>query len=95
MPLAQQLALFLNAEAIAGPHGAGLTHIAWCRPGTKVTKFFPDPDAGRKVRNASSDFWLISCQRKLNHSCHFGGPVKNIADGFTIPRETLISALDA
>jgi hypothetical protein len=95
MPLAQQVALFLNAEAIAGPHGAGLTHISWCRPGTKVTEFFPDPDAGRKVRNASSDFWLISCQRKLNHSCHFGGPVRNIADGFTIPRETLIGALEA
>jgi hypothetical protein len=95
MPLPRQAALFLNAEAVAGPHGAGLTHIAWCRPGTKVTEFFPDPAAGRRVRNASSDFWFISCQRKLSHGCHFGGPVKNIWDGFTIPHETLTQALEA
>ncbi len=93
MPLARQVALFINAEFVAAPHGAGLTHIAWCKPGTRVAEFFPEPRAGRKVRNYLPDFWCISSQRGLSHSCHFGAPVETRADGFRIPREALAQAL--
>ena len=96
MPLARQVALFLNAEAVIGPHGAGLTHAAWCKPGTKVARILPDPGIGarRKAKNASSEYWFISWQRKLKYSGHFGGPAKTICDSFTIPPETLIQAVD-
>ncbi|MEO0469435.1 MAG: glycosyltransferase family 61 protein [Bacteroidota bacterium] len=40
LPLADQIALFAQAEAVVAPHGAGLTHLSWCRPGTKVIEFF-------------------------------------------------------
>lgn len=36
----EQMAMFAEAEAIVAPHGAGLTHLAFCRPGTKVVEFF-------------------------------------------------------
>ena len=36
LSLAQQVEAFSNAEIILGPHGAGLTNIMFCNPGTKV-----------------------------------------------------------
>lgn len=96
MPIARQVALFLNAEAVTGAHGAGLAHISWCRPGTKVVEFFPSPvGANRRVKNATANFWFISMQRGLDYRCHFAGPVETRSDGFVIPRETLIRALEA
>jgi len=41
LPMARQVQFFRQAEAIIGPHGAGLAHTAWCKPGTKVIEFFP------------------------------------------------------
>jgi capsular polysaccharide biosynthesis protein len=36
----EQVALFSEAEAIAGPHGAGLSHILFA-PGVKTLEIFP------------------------------------------------------
>lgn len=36
MPLSQQINWFAQAEAVCALHGAGLTNLLWCRPGTKV-----------------------------------------------------------
>ena len=38
--VAEQIALFSQAEAIAGCHGAGLTNLIFCQPGTKAIEFF-------------------------------------------------------
>ena len=40
-PMAQ-IALMRDAAVIAGPHGAGLSNIIFCAPGTKVCEIFPD-----------------------------------------------------
>lgn len=40
MPLDKQLRLFASAEAIAGPHGSGLTNMLFCPPGAKVVELF-------------------------------------------------------
>jgi len=37
----QQVVLFREARAVIGPHGAGMTNIAFCRPGTLVYELFP------------------------------------------------------
>lgn len=34
--VAEQIALFLNAEVIIAPHGAGLANLVFCQPGTQV-----------------------------------------------------------
>ncbi|RKN85323.1 glycosyltransferase family 61 protein [Paenibacillus ginsengarvi] len=40
MPLTEQIRLFASAEAVAGPHGAGLTNTVFCNPGTRVIEMF-------------------------------------------------------
>ena len=37
----QQVGMFAEAEAVVAPHGAGLTNLAFCAPGTKVIELFP------------------------------------------------------
>lgn len=37
----QQIGMFADAEAVVAPHGAGLTNLTFCAPGTKVIELFP------------------------------------------------------
>ena len=39
LPIPDQIALFRDAEAIAGLHGSALTNLLWCTPGTLVVEF--------------------------------------------------------
>jgi capsular polysaccharide biosynthesis protein len=36
----EQIDMFHDAEVVVGPHGAALTNITFCRPGTKVLEMF-------------------------------------------------------
>ncbi len=96
MPIARQVALFLNAEAVVGPHGAAFAHASWCGQGTKIVEFIPSPDPRRKTTRplANSDFWFIALQRNLDYQCYLAGQVQR-EDAFTIERDLLIHALDA
>lgn len=38
----QQVELFSNAEIVVGAHGAGMTNIMFCRPGTKIFEIFQE-----------------------------------------------------
>lgn len=40
LSLLEQVALFYNAEYVVAAHGAGLTNLIFCRPGTKVVEIF-------------------------------------------------------
>ena len=95
MPIARQVQHFRQAEAIVGPHGAGLAHTAWCKPGTKVIEFFPGLGGPRTVKNAGTGMWLIAAQRALDYSCYLAGPPETREDAFTIPEDLLLRALKA
>lgn len=41
LPLARQVALFREASVVMAAHGAGLSHIIHCRPGTLVIELMP------------------------------------------------------
>ena len=41
LPVARQFALFRRARLVIGPHGAGLTNIVACEPGTHVYELVP------------------------------------------------------
>ena len=40
LPYREQVAAFAAASHVVGPHGAGLTNVALCRPGTQVLEIF-------------------------------------------------------
>lgn len=40
LPVQDQIALFDSAEVVVAPHGAGLTNITFCQPGTHVLEMF-------------------------------------------------------
>ena len=42
LSMPDQIALFRDAEAIAGLHGSALTNLLWCSPGTSVLEFAPE-----------------------------------------------------
>ena len=42
LTIAQQIRLFKDAEAICTIHGAALTHLVWCAPGTRVLELVAD-----------------------------------------------------
>lgn len=68
MPLAEQVALFHQAECVIGPHGAGLTNLAFCRPGTKVIEL------GTPFRPWTC-FYEIAHHRQLDYHLHMASPV--------------------
>lgn len=41
LTLDEQIARFREARAVAGVHGAALTNLLWCAPGTRVIEFMP------------------------------------------------------
>ncbi len=96
LPLSQQVALFRNAEAIIGPHGAAFGNAIWCRPGTSIIEFIPRPNPGRRTTRplANSDFWFIALQQGLHYRCALAGMVQD-SDAFEIPDQLLLQALDA
>ncbi len=95
LPMAQQVQFFRQAEAVVGPHGAGLAHTAWCKPGTKVIEFFPGLGGPRVVKNAGTGMWLIAAQRAHDYSCYLAGPPESREDSFAIQEDLLLHALDA
>jgi capsular polysaccharide biosynthesis protein len=42
-PLAEQASMFASAELVVAPHGAGITNMVFCRPGTPLVELFPPP----------------------------------------------------
>jgi len=42
LPIPDQIALFRDAEAIAGLHGSAFTNLLWSSPGTRVLELVPD-----------------------------------------------------
>jgi hypothetical protein len=67
MPLAAQVAAFRRAECVVAPHGAGLTNLAFCRPGTRVLEI------GTPYRPWTC-FWEIAHHRGLAYHLHLARP---------------------
>lgn len=62
MPLKKQLKIFFNAQVIVSPHGAGLTNLVFCNPGTRVVELF-------SPNFLEPHYWLISQLLHLDY--HF------------------------
>ena len=64
LTMADQITLFQGAEFIIGPHGAGLSNLLFCAPGTKVIEFMPAVEM-------RPFFWIISQKLDLVHGLQF------------------------
>lgn len=57
-----QVALFANASAIIAPHGAGLSNLVFCKPGTHVLELF-------NKTLATHAFYTVALFGGLDYSC--------------------------
>jgi capsular polysaccharide biosynthesis protein len=94
LSLAEQIALFRSAEAVVGPHGAGLVSTLYCRPGTKVIELWP-----LGFRHVSP-FWNIASLAGLNYAmciCSAGLDARGQFDrrGMTVDLALLDAAIRA
>jgi capsular polysaccharide biosynthesis protein len=60
LPLLEQISLMAHAEVVIVPHGAGLTNIIFCKPGTKVIELL-SPHAVNVM------YWTLSNQVGLDY----------------------------
>jgi len=65
LSVADQVRLFRGADTILAPHGAGLTNLGFCRPGTRVLELLPDSYCNWCFRN-------LSGLMQLNYDCILG-----------------------
>lgn len=67
--VADQCALFGSADVIVAPHGAGLTNLLFCRPGTAVVELFPPT-------YINPCYWVLSDHLGLRyHACWGEGEI--------------------
>lgn len=59
LTLTEQILLFNNADIVVGEHGAGLSNILFCKPGTQVIELFHD--------FVAMDFWYSSSLFNLKY----------------------------
>ena len=50
IPLWQQIALVYSAKVVAGPHGAGLSHLIFAKSGAKIIEIIPIKDGVYQLR---------------------------------------------
>ncbi|MBC8049790.1 MAG: DUF563 domain-containing protein, partial [Chitinophagales bacterium] len=73
---------------------AGLAHIAWMRPGAKVTEFFPAATGPYGApKNATANFWIISNQQGLDYAAYEAAAQTSRHDLFEIPLDLMGLAL--
>lgn len=64
---ADQIAHFRAANRVVAVHGAGLTNLIFCSPGTKVIEVFPE-------NFIKSPYWWLAQQLDLDYRPVIGGP---------------------
>ncbi|TQL69432.1 uncharacterized protein DUF563 [Nocardioides albertanoniae] len=60
LSVAEQARVFGAVDIVVAPHGAGLTNLVFCRPGTRVVELFPDtyvkPDFYLRSKHLDADY---------------------------------------
>lgn len=61
LPVVRQIAIFRRARLVIGPHGAGLSNIAFCEPGSHVYELlpnhFPNLCFNRLAQSGRLNYW--------------------------------------
>jgi len=91
---AEQVKLFGEAAVVAGPHGAALTNLLFCPPGTRVLEIFPQ-DAGTlpfAMLSAVRQHHYTVCVGEAPHLTSIPGIDGNRAD-FNLKSDILAASL--
>lgn len=59
--IGEVIKIMSKAEIVVGPHGAGMSNIAFCRKGTQIIEFFS--------QHISKEYWLFSESLGFDYSC--------------------------
>lgn len=70
MPVRDQAQLFNDCAVIVSAHGAGLSNLVFCEPGTKVLEIFPE-------NYSTSNFFALSSAMELDYLCAVGKSIKS------------------
>jgi len=73
LTVAEQAKLFFSSSVIVAQHGAGLTNLVFCQPGTKVLEIFTPSWV-------NPCYWRLSHVLRLDHRCMMGDPVEGTLD---------------
>jgi len=65
LPFAEQVKLFASAEIVVAPHGAGLSHLAFCKKGTPVLEMFAPS-------YTHTCYWQVAAAAELSYHYLFG-----------------------
>ena len=74
MSIQEQMKTFAEASQVMAAHGAGLTNLLWCQPGTKVIEINQKSEIHKKV------YPVLSHHLGLEHKLY-------LADVVPIPKE--------
>jgi len=95
LPIRDQIATVRNADVVVAEHGAGLSHIVFCRPGTVVVEL-----ASPYWRNPC--FWLLAGQVECEYAIvtslrvnrHASAGICNSVRDFVVDVEELEAVLE-
>jgi capsular polysaccharide biosynthesis protein len=65
LTVAEQRRCFREAAVVVAPHGAGLTNLVYCQPGTRVLEFMPP-------RYVDLSFWCFTSHLRMVHGVLMG-----------------------
>lgn len=90
----EQISLLAGAKVVVAPHGAGLTNVVFCRPGTKIIEIFPAsyiPNCYQIIANLTNlEYYALICDETI--------PLKNaklpIYRDISVPLDRLREILD-
>ncbi|MEM7744384.1 MAG: glycosyltransferase family 61 protein [Pseudomonadota bacterium] len=81
----EQISRFASASVIVSIHGAGLTNLLFCQPGTRVIEIFP-------ANFLKSPYWWLARRLGLAYTPVIGGP-GNYAQHFAVNMDALDNGL--
>jgi hypothetical protein len=88
MDFVEQIRLFMSVDILITPHGSGLAHLIWCKPGTRVLEIFAAKDKRRAIFKRTCELF------NLRYSAYFISEEEKTSDAFFEGDEAFFDAME-